>query len=70
MPQSEHLNVRFDPNTVGWVDHIAAQDGMDRSTWIRAAVEREITRRGPLCPTCKGTGHAIPVEGQDDHAAE
>lgn len=40
-----HVTVRFPEDLAAAAKHLAAQDGMDASAWIRRAVDRELAAR-------------------------
>ncbi len=66
---SNHVPIRFAPETIVWIRTLAAREGMAVSSWVRAVVEREVTRRMPAAQTGGGgqvtvslSGWRLPVE--------
>lgn len=64
---SSHVPVRFPPEMVAEVKHVAREDRKTVSSWIRDVVERELRRRRPQYPR---TGSLVREEGLKMHGWE
>jgi hypothetical protein len=54
---TEHVPVRFPEQLAAAARHLAGQDGMSLSAWIRRLIDRELAAREGQCHAC---GQPVP----------
>lgn len=65
---SNHIAIRFAPNTIALIRSLAGRAGMSVGSWIRFVVEREVERQLALPRTGSGTTPKTSLQGPPPQA--